>query len=330
MAPRTRTGTHDDTGFDRPVVLILFNRPAVTRRILDAIAQVRPRHLLVIADGPRPGHPTDAERCRAARAVIDRVDWPCRVETNFAAANMGTRHRIASGLDWVFERVEEALVLEDDCLPDPTFFPFCAELLDRFRDDARVFAICGRSSMAAGRRNQPYSYYYSTLFASWGWATWRRAWRQFDMDMRLWPQMRREDRLMDLFNDRAAARFWTSTFDLLQADRLNSWAYRFQLACWAGNGLVVKPTRHLIRNIGFGEDATLTKDVIPGVNDQAGPVAFPLRHFPLMLPDRQSDLDDLRRRYFRPLHRRALFKLRRLARRLPLLPQRSLLPAAEG
>lgn len=210
VQPRTTPYPGAFPALEVPVVLILFNRPEATARTLEAIAAVRPRQLYVIADGPRPGHPTDPARCAAARAVIDRVDWPCEVVTDFADTNLGTRHRVASGLSKVFAAVEEAIILEDDCIASPTFFRFCAELLERYRDDPRVFAICGRTSVAGSRRNKDYSYFYSNLFASWGWAGWRRSWRHVGMGMRARPQIWRENRPVDLSNDRAAARSWTS------------------------------------------------------------------------------------------------------------------------
>ena len=124
-----------------PVAFLIFNRPETTARVFEAIRRVRPPKLLVVADGPRSDREGENEKCRAARSVIERVDWPCEVITNYADTNLGCRTRISSGLDWVFANVDEAIILEDDCLPDPSFFPFCEELLARYRDDDRIMII---------------------------------------------------------------------------------------------------------------------------------------------------------------------------------------------
>lgn len=304
------------TSFNVAVVFMIFNRPEAARGTLRAISAIRPTRLLVIADGPRPGHPTDAARCKETREVLKEIDWPCDVETNFSDSNLGTRRRFVSGLDWAFSRAEEVVILEDDCVPDPSFFPFCQEMLERYRDDNRVMAVCGRTSAAGQKRNSDYSYYFSTLYTSWGWASWRRAWEKFDVEMKEWPAVRRQGYLKDLFNDRGAARFWTTTLNLVHSNDLNSFSYRFQFSCWLNNALIIKPTCHLVRNIGIGAEATMTKDMIGDVNKLMGSMQFPLRHFPHMVPDRLSDLDNLRRGYYRPFYKRAYLKLRHIARSL--------------
>jgi hypothetical protein len=172
-----------------PVAFIIFNRPDTTARVFEAIRRAEPPQLLIVADGPRVDRPSDVERCAAARAVIERVDWDCEVLTNYAEANMGLADRVSSGLDWVFSLCDRAIVLEDDCLPDPSFFRFCDELLDRYRDDERVMAISG-DNFQLGRRRTRYSYYLSRYNHCWGWATWRRGWQHYDHRMQLWPLVR--------------------------------------------------------------------------------------------------------------------------------------------
>ena len=138
----------DSKTFETPVALFVFNRPATTRKIFEAVANVRPAKLLLVADGPRPGKPGESELCQQVRQIIGRVDWPCEVLTNFADKNLGCRERMISGLNWVFSHVEEAILLEDDCLPHPSFFPFCQQLLERYRGDSRVAYISGDNLIA--------------------------------------------------------------------------------------------------------------------------------------------------------------------------------------
>ncbi len=171
------------------VALIIFNRPDTTARVFREIATARPPKLFVSADGPRTGHPEDAERCDAARAVVDRVDWDCDVLRNYLEVNLGCGRRPATGISWILEHVDEAIILEDDCVPDPTFFRFCEELLERFREDRRVMHIAG-NNFQFGRKRGPFSYFFSSHNISHGWASCRRAWQHFDMGAKLWSALR--------------------------------------------------------------------------------------------------------------------------------------------
>ena len=149
-----------------PVVFIIFNRPDTTAKVFEAIRQAKPPKLLVIADGARIDKPGEAEKCAAARAIINQVDWQCEVLTNYSNVNLGCRKRVSSGLDWVFEQVEEAIVLEDDCLPHPSFFQYCQELLEKYRDDERIMMISG-DNFQFGNETTEYSYYFSRYGHCW-------------------------------------------------------------------------------------------------------------------------------------------------------------------
>jgi hypothetical protein len=145
-----------------PVLLIIFNRLESTKKVFREIAKAKPRQLFVAADGPRPNHPEDIEKCRLTRAVIDEVDWECDVHKNYSDVNLGCGQRPATGISWVFEHEERAIILEDDCVPHLTFFRFCEELLERFHDDERVMQICG-NNFQFGRKRTRYSYFFSCI-----------------------------------------------------------------------------------------------------------------------------------------------------------------------
>jgi hypothetical protein len=282
-------------GFGVPVVLMIFNRPKHTRAVFDQIAAIRPRELFVIADGPRPDRPDDAAKCRDSRAVLDRVNWHCELHTNFSDSNLGCRRRVSSGLDWVFDQVERAIILEDDCVPDSSFFPFCAELLERYEDDRRIRTIWGNSFLSGMTRTN-WSYYFSNFHGTCGWATWRRSWQRVDMAMRQWPQVRDEGWLVDIVGDRRSARFWASRFDATYEGRINSWAYPYLFSCWLDHCLGVAPNRNLVQNIGFGQEATHTRDGRRYIEYPAQPMLFPLIHPPFIVCDRLSDRETFRRR----------------------------------
>lgn len=261
-----------------PVALIIYRRPRSTARVMEALRRARPDRLFMIADGPRADRPDDAERCAAARGVAEQVDWPCEVTRIYAVEHMGLRSRVESGLNTVFAAVERAIILEDDCVPEPSFFAYCDELLARYADDARVMAVAG-SNFQAGRRRGQTSYYFSRYPHCWGWAGWRRAWRHYDGPMADWPRLRASGWLEQLLGDRRAARYWRARFDEVYAGQLDSWAYRWTYSCWRKGGLTALPQVNLVANIGFDAEATHTQ-IAPGplATWPTRPLDFPLRH----------------------------------------------------
>jgi hypothetical protein len=273
-----------------PVALILYNRPELTARVFAAIRRAQPARLLLIADGPRSmiERPDDSERCAAARAVVNQVDWDCQVLTNYADHNLGVRQRVDSGLAWVFSRVDAAIVLEDDCLPDPTFFTFCEQMLERYLHDERVMAISGNNFLR-GRYQPPASYYFSRYPLSWGWATWRRAWQRYDPAMQRWPGLRDGGWLTRLLDEPAAVRYWTYQFQKNYETREN-WDYAWIYSCWLQGGLTIAPSVNLVSNIGFHLDATHTRDPrSPLANLPAVSIPLPLRHPARIERDHQAD-----------------------------------------
>lgn len=274
-----------------PVCLLIFKRPEATRRVLDVIRQVRPPQLFVVADGPRANVPEEAEQCLAARAVVNEIDWECQIFKNYSDVNLGCRQRIPSGLNWVFENVESAIILEDDCLPDISFFRFCEELLARYRHDDRVMVISGDNFQFGNNRTE-YSYYFSRYPHCWSWATWRRAWQRFDGEMHCWPELRDSQWLHRIFvddDDELAAEYWTKIFQR-NYDGFNSWAYAWTFTCWLHNGLTALPRTNLISNIGFGETATNTKSKAHRLSClPVETLQFPLIHPPTISRDSNAD-----------------------------------------
>jgi hypothetical protein len=269
-----------------PIALLIFNRPEMTRKVFAEIARARPGRLLVVADGPRS--PDEDECCRAARAVVEAVDWECEVSTNYAEHNLGCKRRVSSGLDWVFSECEEAIILEDDCVPHPTFFRFCDELLGRYRNDERVPMICGSSFLSG--KDARHSYYFSRYGHVWGWATWRRMWQHYDVTIGAWPELRETTWLEDVLGEKAAAAYWGERFDRTYAGEVDTWDYQWFFNCWAQNGLAVVPGSNLVTNIGFGQDATHTKAAVATMSYlPAEPITFPLRHPEIMARDREDD-----------------------------------------
>lgn len=272
-----------------PVVLIIFNRPETTEKVFEAIRRVQPAKLLVIADGPRDNRAGEAEKCAATRAILEKVDWGCQVFTNYSDKNLGCKVRVSTGLDWVFNTVEEAIILEDDCLPHPSFFQFCDELLEKYRDDERIMSISG-SNYQMGQKRTPYSYYFSRYSHCWGWASWRRAWQFYDIEMKLWPELRETDFLMSILGDPVAVKAWDSAFQVSYDNTVNNWGFRWTFACWVQHGLSIIPEGNLISNIGVGEDSTHTTIENSTHGEMpVEPMQFPLKHPPYMARNDEAD-----------------------------------------
>lgn len=274
---------------DTPVALIIFNRPDCAARVLDRIAQSKPKKLFVIADGPRPNRPDDAEKCAAARALVEKVDWDCEVATDFSDVNLGCNQRVVTGVNWVFEQVEQAIILEDDCLPDPSFFTFCEELLERYRDDERVMMIGGVNFL--GEWKTPHqSYYYSYFGGTWGWASWRRAWRLNDPEMKIWPMIVEARLLENIFPNPGHVAYWKKIFQKLYDEPVNdTWDYQWLLACWINSGYRIFPEVNLISNLGFRSDATHTVVENQMANMPTTPISFPLNHPQMMARSVKAD-----------------------------------------
>ena len=195
-----------------PVALIIFNRPHHTARVFAEIAKARPERLLLIADGPRPDRPEDVQRCAAVRDIVAHVDWPCQVERNFAESNLGCGRRPGSGISWVFEQVDEAIILEDDCVPDPTFFRVREELLEKYREDERVMNIGGMNGQRPPPES-PSSYFFSISNITWGWGDVAAGVEYYDRAVRLWPEFRDTSWLLDLVRDARVAKMFAHAFE---------------------------------------------------------------------------------------------------------------------
>ena len=269
-----------------PVALFVYKRPDLTREVFSVIASVKPRKLFLIADGPK--HPSEEENCRDVRAVIQRIDWPCDVRQSMAGENLGCRQRLATGLNWVFSHVKEAIILEDDCLPDPSFFRFCEILLQRYRDDDRVMEIAG-SNWQLGRSRTEFSYYFSKHSHTWGWASWKRAWRHYDEKLTAWPLIRGTDEWSSLWHDTREKKYWEQILDRVYTGDIDTWDYQWQFAMWRHQGFSAVPNVNLVSNIGFGGDATHTsrrRHPLAGLPRQC---LTQIRHTPTIAWQKEAD-----------------------------------------
>lgn len=265
-----------------PVLLLIFNRPQLTGKVLDRIRMVKPAHLYVCADGPRPHVTEDIENCRLARQVIETVDWDCTVKTLFRDVNIGCRRAVQSGIDWFFEHEEAGIILEDDCLPHPTFFDFCEVMLKKYASDDHVMHISGHNPAADACLRVDASYLYSKFSFVWGWATWRRAWKHYDdtfpnLDSR-WGKS--GNAVAKLVDDKTACRYLFDKFQRTRDGELNTWDYAWFYNIITHKGWCINAASNLVENIGFDRNATHTGNFYFNFRSsaKANAMTFPLRH----------------------------------------------------
>lgn len=241
-----------------PVLFLIYRRPEQTARVLSAIRVAKPPVLLVAADAPHPDRPEEERLCQEVRdATLRGIDWPCDVQTRFSEQHLGCRRAVAGALDWAFARHDRLIILEDDCLPDASFFPWCEALLERYENDARVAQICG-SNLTGCMPPDGTSGYFSRFGPIWGWATWRRAWRLYDVDIQDWPKLRQSSELRRLCPEPFEAGWRREVFDAVHSGGLDTWDYQWAYARMVHELVNIVPAVNLIQNIGFGPGATHT------------------------------------------------------------------------
>jgi hypothetical protein len=243
-----------------PVLFLIFNRPHTTSVVFKKIRQARPPRLYVASDGPREGNQNDKIKVTESRKIIDKIDWPCEIKTLFRKKNLGCKKAVSTAIDWFFENEEKGIILEDDCVPNLDFFNFCEVLLDRYAHNQRISVISG-NNFQNGKWRGDASYYFSKYPHIWGWATWRRAWTEYQANIPFWSKLKNSKEWLKLIPDKKERNYWQKIFKKVQSGRLDSWAYPWVASIWNKEGLTATPNVNLVSNIGFGEDSTHTKKI---------------------------------------------------------------------
>lgn len=276
--------------FSTPILLVAFNRPDTTKVVFEAVKKIKPKYLYVAVDGPRINRPDDVERCRQTREILTNVDWQCEVKTFFHENNLGCKKAEASAFDWFFGQVEMGIILEDDCLPESSFFRFAEELLLKYKDNENIMHISGNNF----QRNNPKfkcieSYYFSTIPNSWGWATWRRAWQKYDVDIKKWPELKASGALSRAFNNHGGYEYWSNVWDQYFNGEIDSWDGQWVFTCAVNHGICINPNRNLVTNIGWGEDSTHCKVENSNAKVPTTAMIFPLKHPEKIEINKQAD-----------------------------------------
>jgi len=277
-----------------PIAFIIFNRPDTTQQVFNEIKKIRPKKLFVIADGARNNE--EWKECNKTRDIINQIDWDCKVYKNYSNKNLGCKIRVSSGLDWFFENVEQGIILEDDCLPSQSFFPYCEDLLEKYRDNDKIMCITG-DNFQNGIKRGDNSYYFSIYNHCWGWATWKSAWQHFDIEMKSFPRFKAKNKINEVINQKIAQKYWLKIFQTTYENRINSWYYVWIYACWYRKGLTCTPNINLISNIGFDNRGTHTTDQNNKLaNIPTKEMVFPLIHTMSVKINKKADKYDNRYR----------------------------------
>tara|TARA_B100001093_G_scaffold367805_1_gene352713 strand:- start:14999 stop:15958 length:960 start_codon:yes stop_codon:yes gene_type:complete len=265
--------------FKVPILIIGFNRPDYIKKQITVLRQIKPRSLYITIDAPRRNNEEDAKKVDEVKSLIDQeCDWDVKLFKNYAISNLGCGPGPVSGIDWFFEHVEEGIILEDDCIADLSFFTYCEELLEKYRSDSRVMTISGSCYPLSVKSNE-YSYSFSSFIHIWGWATWRRAWKHFDIEIKEFPGTNGQKAIRNTLQSSRAIHEWQKRFlSVFGKGKAHIWDYQWMFASWLKGGITIHPKVNMIDNIGFGEDSTHTKDRSKSHAMTSGSITFPLSH----------------------------------------------------
>lgn len=265
--------------FNTPILFLIFNRKDTTEKVFEVIRSQKPRYLFVAADGPRPDKNGEIEKCRETRSVIN-VDWECELKTLYRDDNLGCRDAVSSAISWFFEQVEYGIILEDDCLPDDSFFRYCEELLYKYKDDDRIGNISGNCFFSGVIDKNNLSYDFSNICHTWGWATWRRVWKNFDINLNCWVQSKKERRswLFNSFGEKACLTPFIQDA-IYSKNNHSAWDIQYFIMLRLYNQLCIYPSVNLVTNIGLNSvDATHTKNDNDKYYIKSETMTFPLKH----------------------------------------------------
>lgn len=264
-----------EINFNTPILFLIFNRPDTTQKVFDVIKRVQPKQLFVAADGPRSNKLGEKEKCEETRKIINQINWDCEVRTLFRDENLGCGKAVSGAITWFFKNVEEGIILEDDCLPNESFFTFCKLLLEKYRYNDEIAIISGNNFNKQKIGNA--DYYFSKISHIWGWATWRRTWNKYDIKISEYTNFKKEKKIEKIWSNSRFQKYWIYIFDEVYNNNIKTWDYQLVFSLFLNNSLCICPNVNLVSNIGFGKDFTNTILIDKNVSNlEVGNLKFPL------------------------------------------------------
>lgn len=279
---------HSNFELPVPVLFLVFNRPNLTKVVFEEIRKAKPKFLYVAADGPRENVESDADDCARTREIVSHIDWDCDLKTFFREKNQGCKKAVSAAITWFFDHVEKGIILEDDCLPAQSFFSFCRDMLDQYENDERIMQISG-TNLRGKWRDDMLDYFFSYYGGIWGWASWRRAWKFFDVDMQAWNDPRSAESIQNVLANRKQFVTRRKVFESVYRGEIDTWDYQWSYARLINSGLSLVPSRNLISNIGFNQQATHTTYQSHLANQPIYEIKHPLRANSYVVADRTYD-----------------------------------------
>ena len=276
--------------FNTPVLFLVFNRMDTTKSVFNAIRQAKPSKLYIASDGARKHKLNEINEVESIRHyVLSHIDWDCDIKTLFRETNLGCKRAVSEAITWFFESESKGIILEDDCLPNQSFFRFCEEMLNYYKDDMRIWHISGNNFQWGNKRGEG-DYYFSNYTHIWGWATWADRWQHYDVDMKNFEDFKRQQIIMSIFENEKEQRFWLDAFNITKTNKISAWDYQWSYCAFINNGLSILPNKNLVKNIGFGNQATHTHDENSKFsNIETVDIDFPIKHPDFLVIDKAAD-----------------------------------------
>ena len=230
-----------------PILFLIFNRPDTTKKVFNAIKKATPAKLYIASDGPREAKENEFKLCQESRSIINEIDWNCEVKILFRDKNLGCKIAVSSAIDWFFQHENEGIILEDDVLPCNDFFHFCESMLIKYRNDNRVVMVTGNNLLGGNVASN--EYYYSNFYSIWGWATWKRSWDTYDVNIINWPDPFIKNYLNHSFSKKLS-RYYETSFNLIKDNKIDTWDHQWTYNCIINSGFCITPRANLVTNIG--------------------------------------------------------------------------------
>lgn len=275
--------------FQVPISFHIFNRPELTRKVFEVIKKIKPSKLFITADGPRKNIAGDKDKCMEVKLILNEIDWECEVFKNFSEVNKGSYRSTSEGITWVFKHVDSAIILEDDCIPNFSFFRYCQDLLNYYENDKRISIISGNNFQPV-KNTMHYSYYFSRYLNVWGWATWKKTWDKIDLNMQYWPKFKKMKGLDSIFHKKYEREYWYKFYqDMYEGKVRRQWDAQLMLSSFMNNTISILSNTNLISNVGFGADSTHYKHQTVFNSTKISEIKFPLDHPHFMFRDVTAD-----------------------------------------
>tara|TARA_B100001057_G_scaffold500955_1_gene619175 strand:- start:15100 stop:16038 length:939 start_codon:yes stop_codon:yes gene_type:complete len=242
--------------FDIPILLIVFNRPDKTKKILQILEKLEPKYLFISADGPRKKNKNDVFLCEEVKQIVSKINWECQLKTQFNKDNLSLKKNVIQSINWFFNNVEHGIILEDDCLPSLNFFDFCEKLLKKYQFDEKIMQINGSNGGLDYQNTNDASYFFSKINTTWGWASWKRAWDKFDGNFEDYKLYEKKNKILNYYEDQEISDWMKAYFEKSLKNVDNIWSTNWAYTILKNDGLCISPIKNLVENIGFDKSAT--------------------------------------------------------------------------